>query len=229
MIPHLPGVYIITNTTNGHQYIGSAHNLNVRKRTHWYALRHGKLAPHHKLRRAWEKYGEGAFTFTVLFVCEKEECLAKEQQAIDEIKPIYNTRKEARSNAGVTWSAETNRKKGEYAHKYEVLGVRGSVRSLALHFGVVTPSVAHFRTARGWNVEDAVLKPLMDHKSRGKKGQQELRKRPARGVQYTVDGVTGTLRELAEHFGVTNYQRARVQVLRGWPVERAVKETPREW
>lgn len=105
-----PGVYAITNIKTGSQYVGSAVNINMRWRAHKHALRHHKKSPP-KLQAAWDKYGEESFAFAVLEFCDAELCVSIEQKYIDELKPKYNTRVEAKSNFGVKWSAETNAKK----------------------------------------------------------------------------------------------------------------------
>jgi len=59
------GIYAITNTANGKRYVGSTKNFQRRWKTHLRALR---LGSHWniKLQRAFNKHGEGVFTFEVL-------------------------------------------------------------------------------------------------------------------------------------------------------------------
>jgi group I intron endonuclease len=78
----LSGIYKITNIQNGQVYIGSAERLKKRIANHKHALRRGT---HHsiKLQRAWNKYGEEAFTFEILFACSKENLIMYEQRCID--------------------------------------------------------------------------------------------------------------------------------------------------
>lgn len=103
------GIYSITNTLNGHMYIGSAVNISRRWSDH---TRHLNKNEHHSihLQNAWNKYGEDAFEFTVLEYCEKEQLIEREQFYIDEIKPIYNTCPIAGSVLGAKRSAETRAK-----------------------------------------------------------------------------------------------------------------------
>ena len=66
------GIYKITNTINDHFYIGSAVNLKRRRIRHFSELRNQKHNNKH-LQAAWNKYGENAFTFTVLeFVADSQ-------------------------------------------------------------------------------------------------------------------------------------------------------------
>ena len=83
------GVYEILNTANGKRYIGSAAKLRRRWANHRSALRSGR---HHSppLQRAWNKYGEVAFTFRVLQPCPVAQLLFQEQRAIHGFTPDYN-------------------------------------------------------------------------------------------------------------------------------------------
>ena len=85
----LSGVYIITNTANGNRYIGSSTDIHRRWVTHVRELNRG-VHGNQKLQRAWDKYGESNFEFTVLLVCDKSDTLLNEQQYLDNIKPEYN-------------------------------------------------------------------------------------------------------------------------------------------
>jgi group I intron endonuclease len=100
------GVYVITNTVNGHKYIGSAINLNRRKGEHFAALDKGK---HHSayLQRAYNKYGKSCFTFSVLKYCNRSELIDFEQQAMDQYRPEYNIAPRAGSQLGYKHTKET--------------------------------------------------------------------------------------------------------------------------
>ena len=106
------GIYSITNTVTGHQYIGSAINLSKRKREHMAALRrgdHGNVP----LRRAWWKHGEDCFRFSALLLCNASNLLFYEQRAIDVFQPIYNICKVAGSRLGARYSEEAKRRLSE--------------------------------------------------------------------------------------------------------------------
>jgi group I intron endonuclease len=66
------GVYAITNVITNARYFGSARCLVTRSRQHRCDLRAQRHA-NERLQRAWNKYGEDAFTFSVLAVLEKSE------------------------------------------------------------------------------------------------------------------------------------------------------------
>lgn len=87
-----PGVYKIINNTNGKYYIGSTKmKVRLRLNHHMQALRNNR----HKntyLQRAWNKYGEESFSFTVLENCTKNEVYQREQHYLDsrDITLSYN-------------------------------------------------------------------------------------------------------------------------------------------
>lgn len=107
----LSGVYVITNTSNGHKYIGSAVNLNARRKLHFSSLAKGK---HHNiyLQRAYNKYGDECFVFSVLSYCPRSKLIELEQQAIDTYKPEYNIAPRAGSQLGYRHTDSSRQKMG---------------------------------------------------------------------------------------------------------------------
>ncbi len=104
------GVYTITNTKNGHRYVGSAVNLTKRWREH----RHGLRNETHRnayLQRAWNKYGEGAFKFETLEQWEPEFLVSMEQWWMNMLQPEYNIAPVAGSSLGVIRTKEYRAKK----------------------------------------------------------------------------------------------------------------------
>lgn len=84
-------VYKILNKINNKCYIGSANNFEHRKSSHLRLLRKNK---HHsvKLQRAWNKYKEENFEFSIIEECTENK-LVREQFYIDILKPFYNISK----------------------------------------------------------------------------------------------------------------------------------------
>jgi len=80
-------VYMIYNLKNGKCYIGSTKNFEKRYKTHLYQLRHNK---HHclYLQRAWNKYGENKFIFSILEYSSN--LFEDELKWINRINPEYN-------------------------------------------------------------------------------------------------------------------------------------------
>lgn len=99
-------VYEIRNTVTGKHYVGSAVNFKNRKREHLTSLSKGS---HHNrfLQRAFDKYGEGSFVFSVLeLVDDKSKLIEREQFWMDSTSPQYNIAQVAGSTLGVRFSDE---------------------------------------------------------------------------------------------------------------------------
>jgi group I intron endonuclease len=100
----LRGVYAIENTETSSCYIGSSVDIEKRFAQHQSRLRNRKHCNKH-LQRAFDKYGETAFSLRVL---EKTaEHLQREQHFINTLKPAYNMAPVAGSLAGYKHSKET--------------------------------------------------------------------------------------------------------------------------
>jgi group I intron endonuclease len=92
------GIYQIQNTENGKFYVGSAVSIKARWQGHKAQLR-GGYHPNAFLQNAWNKYGEPAFTFSVLEETSREKLVETEQRYLDEIfqdsEMVYNISKSA--------------------------------------------------------------------------------------------------------------------------------------
>lgn len=66
------GIYCIENTVNHKRYIGQSVDIYRRWQTHRYLLNENKHDNDY-LQKAWNKYGEGNFVFSVLEQCDKDE------------------------------------------------------------------------------------------------------------------------------------------------------------
>ncbi len=80
------GVYCIRNTVSDKRYIGSSVNCYHRiKSQHLARLRSGcHTNPH--LQSSFKKYGEKAFEYFIIELCEKKDMLSREQYHIDDLK-----------------------------------------------------------------------------------------------------------------------------------------------
>lgn len=76
------GIYKITNLINKKIYIGSAVDLNKRKREHFSTL---KVNTHFNdyLQRSFNKYGIENFKWEILEFCDPEKCIGREQYYLD--------------------------------------------------------------------------------------------------------------------------------------------------
>lgn len=108
---NVSGVYVITNTSNGKVYVGSAVNVRRRWGEHRRTLR---LGSHHSrtLQRAWMKYGEQSFHLHVVCVLtDKTGLVICEQSWLDKLRPFdpsrgYNINPTAQSRLGAKWTPE---------------------------------------------------------------------------------------------------------------------------
>lgn len=81
-MPRICGVYLITNTTNGKLYVGSSVHVQNRWGQHRHDLRRGRHDNGY-LQRAWNKYGEAAFEFSLVTQSAPEALLDWEQAWLD--------------------------------------------------------------------------------------------------------------------------------------------------
>ena len=130
------GVYCWLNKLTGKRYVGSASSVRSggligREDTHVRAL-NGRRHKNIYFQRAWNKYGQEAFEFTVLEVClSPEDCIPREQFWMDHYQSYkkrhgYNIAPTAGSNLGMKASARTVAKMRD-AH----LGKMPSAKNLA--------------------------------------------------------------------------------------------------
>ena len=121
------GIYAITCVISGEQYVGSSKNVKARWSQHRGELRKDRnrcLV----LQRAWNKYGEDAFTFSVLeYVDSIKDLIPREQYYLDTLQPAYNVRTIADRNTGIKWTPEqlanqnTGRIRTAYRHSPEAI------------------------------------------------------------------------------------------------------------
>lgn len=101
------GIYKIINNVDGKLYIGSAQNLNERKKEHFSLLKNNK---HYNiyLQRAVNKYGITNFKFDIIVYCNKKDLITYEQIAINSIKfnMLYNILPTAGSRFGVKYTRQ---------------------------------------------------------------------------------------------------------------------------
>jgi group I intron endonuclease len=105
-------IYRILNLKNGKAYVGSSNRGDLRLEEHRAKLRCGKHVNRH-LQSSWKVYGEDSFIFEVIENVEKEENLIiREQYWMDFYAEfgLYNIRKVADRNTGISHSEETKSK-----------------------------------------------------------------------------------------------------------------------
>ena len=106
------GIYKIENVVNSKKYIGSTVDSRKRWNRHQHELRKGKCRSL-KLQKAWDKYGEKSFKFSMLLYCDKKKLIFYEQRALDRCDVVgseYNIQRNAFSSLGHTHSKEVRAK-----------------------------------------------------------------------------------------------------------------------
>lgn len=84
------GIYVITNTVTGEQYVGSTIDFEQRWASHQTTLRWGRHA-NRVLQQSWRESGAEAFTFTILEeVADQEVLHARELFYINSLRPALN-------------------------------------------------------------------------------------------------------------------------------------------
>lgn len=107
------GVYMITCVPTGNAYIGSTSRMYRRWWEHKNTLKKNK-SPCTILQRAWNKYGEDAFEFSILEECAREVKEDREQHYIDTLKPQMNSALDVRrrmSDYALKRAVETTKKR----------------------------------------------------------------------------------------------------------------------
>jgi group I intron endonuclease len=72
------GIYVITNTVNGKEYVGSTTKLHKRWGQHKTELKFNRHF-NSLLQNAWNKYGESSFSYRIVENCDKDELLVREE------------------------------------------------------------------------------------------------------------------------------------------------------
>lgn len=107
------GVYKILCVPTGKIYVGSSVKIYSRWSSHRQYLRKNK-SPCTILQRAWNKYGESAFEFSILEECAREVKEDREQHYIDTLKPQMNSALDVRrrmSDYALKRAVETTKKR----------------------------------------------------------------------------------------------------------------------
>lgn len=208
---NISGIYRIRNLSNDKIYIGSAVNIKGRWRTHKSDL---NLNKHHSpyLQRAWNKYGEENFEFSVIeIVYDKNELLNREQFWMDETNSYdsklgYNISKHAGSRLGVPASEETKMKMSE--------SQKGNQNSLGHKH--TEESKQKMSNSRKGNLSDNHLKTL----SNKAKGENNPTARLTESEVLEIRRLVkeGNLRDvdIANQFGITRHMVYSIKTYRTW-------------
>lgn len=106
------GIYLLHNSVNGKQYVGSGTDLSNRLATYYYPSR---LTDNRHISNSILKYGHDSFSVVILEIIgptnlvSKSAILNKEQHYLDLYKPILNLNPTAGSSLGFKHSEESKR------------------------------------------------------------------------------------------------------------------------
>lgn len=181
------GVYVIRNKVDGKVYVGSTtRHIFKRWQEHLRLLNAGKHISV-VLQRSWLKYGRDAFEFAVLERCDKEQCIAREQHWIDELKAAkrthgYNLSPNAGNNAGRVVSQETRAKLSAIQRGKVIPESVRRKMSDALRGRFVS---AETRAKRSATLRQPGMRERLGAPTRGKKRSRELVKKTAAGHRGT--------------------------------------------
>ena len=111
MVTHKCGIYKILNIITRDYYLGGSYNINGRWNNHRQLLRKNLHGKNTHFQNAWNKYGEQAFEFSVILLCDREHKLYFEDGFLKLFKPAYNIATNATASfQGLHHTAETRTK-----------------------------------------------------------------------------------------------------------------------
>jgi len=213
------GVYVIRNTRNQKQYIGSSANIKKRWGAHLSDLRCGQHSNQH-LQRAFDKYGESAFIFSVLE--DVEECaqlIPREQYYLDTLSPEYNIAPAAGSRLGCHHSAEARARMSAAHMGHAVSDEQRRKQSVAM-MGERNPNFGKPITAeRRQKLSEACKGKYPSKETRRKMSlAQKARKRNGMYNKHHNEKTKQKMREAAMRLwsDETHRQRMRESAKRGW-------------
>ena len=115
----MTGIYSIKNTITGDTYIGASKDILARWSYHKCVLNKG-CHKNYNLQRDYNKYGNEAFDYTIITLCEQEDLIELEEKytkqygtyniSIGNKHSDVTRQKMARSHTGLHHSEETKRK-----------------------------------------------------------------------------------------------------------------------
>ena len=82
----MSGIYVITNTINGRQYVGQSQNIFFRRKQHFVALKNG-IHENKAMQQDWNINNRG-FRWDVLEYCSIDQLNSREKYWIDKLNSI---------------------------------------------------------------------------------------------------------------------------------------------
>ncbi len=137
---NVSGIYLLHNSVNGKQYIGSGYNLSRRLSTYYYSSR---LIDKRHISNSILKYGHDNFSVVILEIFNKDSIIKtnlikKEQYYINLYKPILNINTIVGSSLGFIHTDETKKLISEF-NKGKNLSEKTKQRLSVLFSGELNP------------------------------------------------------------------------------------------
>lgn len=124
------GIYCIENTENHKKYIGLSRNIEQRWNEHRSKLRRGKHGNIY-LQRAWDNYGEDAFKFYIVEICESDILSEREEYYIAKYHTLSHE-----SGYNLTKGGEDAATTNKMIIAYKIGHIYNSVHNAADEYGV---------------------------------------------------------------------------------------------
>lgn len=221
-IPKDSGVYKIVNSVDGKVYIGSAHNLLHRWRSHKSSLK-SQSHRNSRLQRAVNKHGIDKFSFHPVLICDKKDVLFYEQVILDffiESQDCYNLCTEVIGGSGWTHSEETKEKMRE-AWKTRVLSPMSDETKKKISEAKKGKKRAPFSDETRKNMSLAKI-----GKKLGPYSEEHRRKisEATKGRKPSVISEEGKEKIRQAHLGAKRSDRARANMREGWARKKLEKQ-----
>ena len=204
--------YIIKCTTSGKNYYGSTSNFKKRVTQHKYLLLRNRHHSAH-LQKAWNKYGETAFEFSILkvFECSETMLIAEKELLVTNIKNSYNVSTEVDKchMLGRHHSEETKEKIRAKGKLYrateetkEKIRIARAKQIMPKGLKRTPETIAKIKASRALQV----MKKGRKHSENSKKKMSLARigNKYPRHIFITPDGIFAGLKSVAKQYNVCN-------------------------
>lgn len=219
------GIYKIRNLLTNKVYIGSAENLEKRRRSHFSSLKSG-THKNKKLQRSYDKHGKEAFVFEVILFCDKPSLIMYEQIVIDFFDAVnfgYNIKPQAGSTIGYKHSDETKQKMKE-SRKKRIMPPMSDETKKKISLSKIGKKRKPFSEKAKENMSIAHIgKKRNPHSEETRKKLSEAAKR--RGAPKHTPEVLEKIR--LKHLGSKRSEEAKANMKAGWARKKLEKQNER--
>lgn len=188
MVNRMTGIYCIENQINGKKYVGQAINIEKRWKQHKQKLKNDSHYNEH-LQRSWNYYGESAFSFYVLELCDEESLNDREIYYIKALNAFENGYNMTLGGEGTRGYLHTEEHK-KYMHNMFVGKVFSESTRLKMSLakkGIPQPETEARK--KGRKIVSKKLKGIKQTEEHRKKNSESHKGKPAwnKGMKMTND------------------------------------------